>query len=70
VAYLLLNYGLRFVPAGRASAYTNIVPVIAVGVAYVVLGERFTAGQALAAVVVLAGVVLVNRVADTLRRSG
>jgi drug/metabolite transporter (DMT)-like permease len=61
VAYLLLNYGLRFVPAGRASAFTNIVPVIAVGAAFVVLGERFTAGQALAAVVVVAGVFLANR---------
>ena len=70
VAYLLLNYGLRFVPAPRASAYTNIVPVIAVGVAYVVLGERFALGQALAAVVVLAGVVLVNRAGTAVRQSG
>jgi drug/metabolite transporter (DMT)-like permease len=61
VAYLLLNYGLRFVPAGRASTFTNIVPVIAVATAFVVLGERFTAGQALAAVVVVAGVFLANR---------
>jgi drug/metabolite transporter (DMT)-like permease len=63
VAYLLLNYGLRFVPAGRASAFTNLVPVIAVGVAFVVLGERFTVAQALAAVVVVAGVFLANRTA-------
>ena len=63
VAYLLLNYGLRFVPAPRASAFTNLVPVVAVGAAFVVLGERFTAGQGLAALVVLAGVVLVNRTA-------
>ena len=60
VAYLLLNYGLRFVPAGSASAFTNIVPVIAVATAFVVLDERFTAGQALAAVVVVAGVFLAN----------
>jgi drug/metabolite transporter (DMT)-like permease len=57
------------VPAGRASVFTNIVPVIAVGVAYVVLGERFTAGQALAAVVVLAGVVLVTRTPEAAARS-
>ena len=63
VAYLLLNYGLRFVSAGRAAAFTNVIPVIAVGAAFVVLGERFTAGQALAAVVVLAGVFLANRTA-------
>jgi drug/metabolite transporter (DMT)-like permease len=51
------------VPAGRASVFTNIVPVIAVGVAYVVLGERFTAGQALAAVV------LVTRTPEAAARS-
>ena len=61
VAYLLLNYGLRFVAAGRAAAFTNVIPVIAVVAAFVVLGERFTAGQALAAVVVVAGVFLANR---------
>jgi drug/metabolite transporter (DMT)-like permease len=61
VAYLLLNYGLRFVSAGRASAFTNVVPVIAVVGAFVVLGERFTAGQAVAALVVLGGVFLANR---------
>jgi drug/metabolite transporter (DMT)-like permease len=61
VAYLLLNYGLHFVSAGRASAFTNVVPVIAVVGAFVVLGERFTAGQAVAAVVVLGGVFLANR---------
>ena len=33
VAYLLLNYGLRFVSAGRAAAFTNVMPVIAVGAA-------------------------------------
>ncbi len=54
--------------AAELDRLTNIVPVIAVGAAYVVLGERFTVGQALAAVVVLAGVVLVNRAAEAPRR--
>ena len=61
LAYLLLNYGLRFVAAGRAAAFTNVIPVIAVAAAFVVLGERFTVGQAVAAVVVVAGVFLANR---------
>ena len=34
--------------------------MMAVACAFVVLGERFTAGQALAAVVVVAGVFLAN----------
>ena len=67
VAYLLLNYGLRFVAAGRAAAFTNVIPVIAVVAAFVVLGERFTTGQALAAIVVLAGVFLANRTAPPAR---
>ena len=61
VAYLLLNYGLRFVPASRATAFANLVPVIAVAVAFAVLGERLTVGQAAASVVVVAGVFLANR---------
>ena len=67
VAYLLLNYGLRFVAAGKAAAFTNVIPVIAVIAAFVVLGERFTVGQALAAIVVLAGVFLANRTAPPAR---
>ena len=69
LAYLLLNYGLRFVAAGRAAAFTNVIPVIAVAAAFVVLGERFTVGQAVAAVVVVAGVFLANR-SGSAARSG
>jgi drug/metabolite transporter (DMT)-like permease len=61
LAYLLLNYGLRFVPASRASTFVNLTPIVAVVGAYVLLGERFTIGQGLAAVVVVAGVWLANR---------
>lgn len=61
LAYLLLNYAFRFVEASKASVFTNLVPVVAVGSAFVMLGERFTAGQAAAAVVVIAGVWLTNR---------
>jgi drug/metabolite transporter (DMT)-like permease len=60
VAYLLLNYAFRFLPAGRVSAFINLTPVVAVAGAYVLLGERFTVAQALAAVVVVAGVWLAN----------
>jgi drug/metabolite transporter (DMT)-like permease len=60
LAYLLLNYGLRFVEASKASVFINLTPVVAVAAAYVLLGERFTAGQLVAAVVVVAGVLLTN----------
>ena len=44
LAYLLLNYAFRFLPAGRVSVFINLTPVVAVAGAYVLLGERFTAG--------------------------
>jgi drug/metabolite transporter (DMT)-like permease len=61
IAYLLLNYGLRFVEASRATVFANLVPVVAVAAAYVVLGERLTAPQLVAGAVVVAGVWLTNR---------
>jgi len=60
IAYLLLNYAYRFLSASRVSVFINLTPVVAVAAAYVLLGERFTAGQAVAAVVVVAGVWLAN----------
>lgn len=60
VAYLLLNYAFRFVPASRLSVFVNLTPVVAVAAAYVLLGERFTMMQLGAAAVVVAGVWLAN----------
>ena len=59
-AYLLLNYAFRFIPASRVAVFINLTPIVAVAGAYVLLGERFTPGQAAAAVVVVAGVWLTN----------
>jgi drug/metabolite transporter (DMT)-like permease len=60
LAYLMLNYAFRFLPASRVSVFINLTPIVAVASAYVVLGERLTAGQVAAAVVVVAGVWLAN----------
>jgi drug/metabolite transporter (DMT)-like permease len=60
VAYLLLNYAFRFLPAGRVSVFINLTPIVAVASAYVLLGERLALAQAVAAVVVVAGVWLTN----------
>ncbi len=60
LAYLLLNYAFRFLPASRVGPFINLTPVVAVAGAYVVLGERFTVAQAVAAAVVVAGVWLAN----------
>jgi drug/metabolite transporter (DMT)-like permease len=59
-AYLLLNYAFRFIAASRVAVFINLTPVVAVACAYALLGERFTQGQAVAAVVVVAGVWLTN----------
>jgi len=60
-AYLLVNYGLSHVSANKVSTFANLVPVVAVTAAYLVLGERLTAAQFAAGVVVIAGVWLANR---------
>jgi drug/metabolite transporter (DMT)-like permease len=59
-AYLLLNYAVRFIPASAVAVFINLTPIVAVAGAYALLGERFTPGQAVAAVVVVAGVWLTN----------
>ena len=60
VAYLLLNYAFRFLPASRVSVFINLTPIVAVASAYVLLGERLHGGAGAAAVVVVAGVWLTN----------
>jgi drug/metabolite transporter (DMT)-like permease len=59
-ACLLLNYAFRFIAASEVTVFINLTPVVAVASAYLLLGERFTTGQAVAAVVVVAGVWLTN----------
>lgn len=59
-AYLLLNYAFRFIPASKVAVFINLTPIVAVASAYVLLGERFTPGQAIAAAVVVVGVWVTN----------
>jgi drug/metabolite transporter (DMT)-like permease len=60
-AYLFYNYGLRHVPAAQASAYGNLIPVIAIGLGHVVLSESLTLLQYAACILVLAGVWMSQR---------
>jgi drug/metabolite transporter (DMT)-like permease len=60
LAYLLLNYAFRFLEASRVAVFVNLTPVVAVAAAYLLLGERFTAAQSLAAVIVVLGVWVAN----------
>ncbi len=60
LAYLLLNYAFRFLEASRVAVFINLTPVVAVIGAYLLLGERLTAAQVAAAVVVIVGVWVTN----------
>ncbi len=55
-AYGLYNFGISRLPVSRASAYVNLIPVFAVFLGWIILGEHFTPLQYLAAVFVLAGI--------------
>ena len=57
-AYGLYNYGVSRIPASQASAFTNLIPVFAVFLGWLILGESFNPGQYLAGVLVFAGVLI------------
>lgn len=55
-AFGLYNVGMSRIPAGRASAFINLVPVVAAFFGWTVLGETLTPGQMLASLIIFAGV--------------
>jgi len=55
-AFGLYNVGIRSIPANRATALVNLVPVIAVIFGWGLLDERLNRSQIMAALCVLAGV--------------
>jgi drug/metabolite transporter (DMT)-like permease len=60
IAYVLWSYGIARVPAARAGVYSNLVPVVAVVLAYGLLGESLSGRQLAGGAVVLAGAVLAS----------
>jgi drug/metabolite transporter (DMT)-like permease len=59
-AYLAWAYVLSQLPAGRAASTLYLVAPLAIGIAWLVLGERPSLGSLLGGGVVLLGVALVN----------
>jgi drug/metabolite transporter (DMT)-like permease len=57
-AYGLYNFGLKYVDASRAAAYVNLIPLFAVILGWIILGETLNGQQFLAAGVIMAGVLL------------
>jgi len=66
-AYLLNTYALARVPASTVAVYIFLQPLVAGVAGVVVQGERITPALAVAAAVLLWGIVLVSRPA---RRAG
>ena len=60
-AYGLFNFGLKHLPASRASAFVNLIPVFSVFMGWMLLGESLTGAQYLAALLVMAGVCVGQR---------
>lgn len=61
VAYSLNNYGLKHIEANRAASFVNLIPIFSVLLGWLVLGERFSTGQVLAAAVIMTGVLLAQK---------
>jgi drug/metabolite transporter (DMT)-like permease len=55
-AFGLYNWGMSRIPAGKASVFINLVPVIALAIGWLVMGEVLTAAQWMAALAVMGGV--------------
>ena len=60
VAFVWYNDGVRRLGAARAAVFINFVPVAAVTLAWLVLGERADASTVAGGALVLAGVVMLN----------
>jgi drug/metabolite transporter (DMT)-like permease len=58
VAYLFYYRGLRVLGATRTSMYSNLQPLIAMGVAWLMLHERPTLAQSAGAALIVGGLVL------------
>jgi drug/metabolite transporter (DMT)-like permease len=66
VAYALWNTGLVSVGPARTAVYVNLIPVIATALAWATLGEAVGMLQAIGGMVVITGLVLVQRSKPTL----
>ncbi len=59
-AFGLYNYGIRIISVSRASICINLIPVIAITLGWIFLGETLNLKQGIAAGIVIFGVVLSN----------
>lgn len=57
-AYMFYNFGVSRIPASQATAFVNLIPVLALIMNAIVLKELFTGVQYMASILVLAGVIM------------
>jgi drug/metabolite transporter (DMT)-like permease len=57
-AYWLYNFGISRIPAGQASSFLNLIPVVTLFLGWLILGEHLTPMQYLACAVVIFAVFL------------
>lgn len=62
LAYALWNAGVRAVGPSQAAIYNNLVPVVALAVGFVLLGEAVTLFQVLGGGLIIGGLLLMRRV--------
>jgi drug/metabolite transporter (DMT)-like permease len=60
LAYIIWNHGVRRIGSTRTAIYSNITPIVAIGVAWLLLGEAPTIGQLAGAIVIFAGIYMVR----------
>ncbi len=58
IPYSLYNIGVARLSAGQAAAWTNLIPLLTLGMGMLFLGEALTSRQVLAVPLILLGVVL------------
>ncbi len=60
LAYIIWNHGVRRIGSTRTAIYSNITPIVAILVAWLLLGEAPTVGQVVGAIVIFAGMYMVR----------
>src|SRR5436853_1139346 len=60
LAYIIWNQGVRKIGSTRTAIYSNITPIVAVLVAWPILGEAPTMGQIAGAIIIFIGLYLVR----------
>lgn len=68
VAYLLWSYGVNAIGAAGAGQFVNLLPVFGAVLAVLLLGERIIASQVAGAILVFAGILLVQWRSSAVRR--